>query len=405
MVKICLCFNIHIPAIQSYYRFFNIKSQHRYFDDARLKSHTLKVYSSNLLPFLETLKFLRSSSGEKFKAAISISGITLALFKRFVPKAIEILNELYQENAIELLSETWSNSILAHISNSLLVRQISLHDAQMRLFFGVVPDVFISHSPVSSPELFNTVFDSSKKMILTYSNPVHKIFSGEKDDSEFKSSFERNVFLINYMDSKKLFEIDLKQKRNSMENLISSACEKVKRDISGSMAQALIFNPADIKMPFTFENSLIWKMIISCLIADEKVRLIFPSELKNGRVRILNKNRVDETGNRCKLPDFWMKNSLQKDAFKRLVEIDNDMSIVREATMIEEWDLLHDMDYLYYMDNHFFKPEFTEKHFNPFSGPYAAYINYMNILDDFNERLTDKRKEHWITKSVYQNSE
>jgi len=392
MMKICLCFRIHIPAIHSSYRFFNINSQHRYYDDTQLRNHTLKVYSGNLLPFFENVKNLSSTGGDKFKAAISISGITLALFRRFVPQAIELLIELRQKNQIEFLSETWSNSILAHVSNKLMIRQIMLHNTQMKSLFGVIPDVFIIHSPVSSPELFNTIFDCGKKAILTYSNHSHQIKSVQKNVFEMENPGERQIFLINYKASQALQEIGLNLNVKSIDNLPSAVAKKIKRNLSVSLPQAIIFNPGDFKKPFTFGDSLIWKLVISRLLSDHKIMFMLPSELKNEKTWNQNNNLIEETGKCCRLPDFWLKNNLQKDAFKRQSAINNMVPSAEIKSLVEEWDVMHDMEYLYFMDNHFFESKFTETHFNPFSGPYMAYTNYMNVLDDFADKITKQQK-------------
>ncbi len=405
MIKICLCFKIHIPAIHSNYRFFNINARHQYYDDNQLRNHTLQVYSRNLLPFLETIKNISTSGRGNFKAAISISGITLALFKRFVPQAIDLLNELIQKSNIEFLSETWSNSILSHVSNRLMIRQILLHDAQMKSMFGVVPKVFITHSPLSSPELVKTIFDCGKKTVLTYSNHGHQLKSLKKDFSENKHGIERQVFLINYKASKVLQEIDLNLKMKSIDNLSSVIVKKMERNLSVSLPQTVIFNPGDIQKPSTPADSMIWKLTISGLLSDHKISFMLPSEFKNGKPEILNNNLIKGAGSCFKHPDFWLKNSLQKDAFKRQSAINNIIASTNNKSIIAEWDVMHDREYLYYMDNRFFKTEFAEAHYNPYSGPYMAYTNYMNILDDFAGRVTKPKKYSFNKPSVQKTKE
>lgn len=399
-MKICMCFKIHIPAIHSNYRFFNINSQHQYYDDAQLRNHTLKVYFNNFQPFFETVQTLAKTYDEKFKSAISISGITLALFKRFVPQAIESLIELKQKSHIEFLSETWSNSILAYSSNSLMIRQIVNHNAQMKSIFGIVPDVFIAHSPVSSPGLFDTIFDCGKKTILTYSNHIHQLKRLQNNESENRSLGTGQVFLINYKACRALNEIDLNLKMQSIDDLPSAVSRKLKRILSVSVPQAIIFTPGDLNKPFTMGDSMIWEMVMSHLISNPEIMFLVPSELKNNRDWLTTYNRGEATGKCCKLPDFWLKNDLQKDAFSRQLSVNKLMPFAENKSMVEEWDVMHDMDYLYYMGNSFFEPEFVETHYNPYSSPYMAYTNYMNVLDDFNGKITRPKKNIFRKRSA-----
>lgn len=405
MMKICLCFKIHIPAIHLNYRFFDIDLHHPYYDNSQLRNHTLKVYYNNVLPFFETVKNLTKTYDEKFKAAISISGITLALFKRFAPQAIESLLELRQKNHIEFLSETWSNSILAHSSSRLMIRQIVMHNAYMKSMLGIVPDVFITHSPVSSQGLFNTIFDCGKKTILTYSNNIHQLNPLQNNDSENRTAGKRQVFLINYKASKALHEIDLNLKMASIDDLPSAVAKKVKRILSVSVPQAIIFNPGDINKPFTMGDSMIWRIVISHLITDPDITFLFPSELKNSQNRLTTYNLDKGKGKCCKLPDLWLKNDLQKDAFSRQLSVNKLMPFAEIKSLVEEWDVIHDMDYLYYMGNSFFEPKFAEAHFNPYSSPYMAYTNYMNVLDDFAGKITIPKKNILKKRSVQKTKE
>lgn len=387
MMKICLCLKIHIPAIQNNYRFFNINRRHQYYDDVQLRNHTLKVYYGNLLPLFETVKNLSKTNEGKFKVALSISGITLALFKRFIPEAIELLQELKQKNYVEFLSETWSNSILAYFSNRVMIRQIMMHDTTMESMFGFIPSVFVTHSPVSSPETFNTIFDCGKNNILTYSNHIHQLSSMQKNGSENELSHIDEVFFINYKAGRALQEFDTTLNLKSIDYLPKAVYKKIKRNLSVSMPQAIIFNAGELKRPFTIGDSMIWKMAISDLVSDPEIMLVFPSELKYDLNDNFNNCVTQARSRTCKLPDVWIKNNLQKDAFSRQLKMNKLIPFAEIMAIVEEWDIMHDMDYLYYMDNHFLEPKFTATHFNPFSGPYLAYTNYMNVLDDFEERM------------------
>jgi|GEM_PF-2966896 len=88
-----------------------------------------------------------------------------------------------------------------------------------------------------------------------------------------------------------------------------------------------------------------------------------------------------------KLPDYWLKNELQKDAFKCLHHINNLLCDNNQPSLIDRWNFIQDMDNLYYMGNQFFSEEYSQQNFSPFESPYHAFMNYMNILDDFTHRL------------------
>jgi alpha-amylase len=44
----------------------------------------------------------------------------------------------------------------------------------------------------------------------------------------------------------------------------------------------------------------------------------------------------------------------------------------------------------------------VHRYFNPYESPYEAYINYMNILDDFSQSLkkTSKGEKRWQRRAI-----
>ena len=52
---------------------------------------------------------------------------------------------------------------------------------------------------------------------------------------------------------------------------------------------------------------------------------------------------------------------------------------------------LQESDHFYYMCTKFFSDGEVHKYFNPYDTPYEAFINYMNVISDFQIRLDEKR--------------
>ena len=63
------------------------------------------------------------------------------------------------------------------------------------------------------------------------------------------------------------------------------------------------------------------------------------------------------------------------------------MNNCTDNTLLKDWDYLQTIDHFYYMCTKFFSDGEVHKYFNPYSTPYEAFINYMNILSDFKIRL------------------
>ncbi len=55
--------------------------------------------------------------------------------------------------------------------------------------------------------------------------------------------------------------------------------------------------------------------------------------------------------------------------------------------MNKDWEYLQASDHFYYMATKFFSDGAVHAYFNPYETPYDAFMNYMNVLSDFEIRI------------------
>ena len=86
----------------------------------------------------------------------------------------------------------------------------------------------------------------------------------------------------------------------------------------------------------------------------------------------------------------WLGNELQSDAFKKLYNVTEKLSLLSESNDLwSDFGHLQESDHFYYMCTKFFSDGAVHKYFNPYDTPYEAFINYMNVLSDFIIRVDD----------------
>jgi len=83
----------------------------------------------------------------------------------------------------------------------------------------------------------------------------------------------------------------------------------------------------------------------------------------------------------------WLGNDLQYEAFQKLYSIRERMTEYNDPVLQKDWSLLQTSDHFYYMSTKWFSDGAVHKYFNPYTSPYEAFINYMNVLSDFLIRL------------------
>ena len=86
----------------------------------------------------------------------------------------------------------------------------------------------------------------------------------------------------------------------------------------------------------------------------------------------------------------WLGNELQIDAIKAIYSLEDEVKGTNNPTLLRTWRNLQTSDHFYYMCTKWFSDGDVHSYFNPYSTPYDAYINYMNVVSDFTLRL----KEH-----------
>jgi alpha-amylase len=83
----------------------------------------------------------------------------------------------------------------------------------------------------------------------------------------------------------------------------------------------------------------------------------------------------------------WLGNELQVAALDKLYELTERVKKCNDEVMNKDWEYLQSSDHFYYMATKFFSDGAVHAYFNPYDTPYDAFMNYMNILSDFEIRV------------------
>jgi alpha-amylase len=83
----------------------------------------------------------------------------------------------------------------------------------------------------------------------------------------------------------------------------------------------------------------------------------------------------------------WLGNELQSAAFDKLYELAEKVENCHYDQLKKDWNYLQSSDHFYYMCTKFFSDGAVHAYFNPYDTPYDAFMNYMNVLSDFEIRI------------------
>jgi alpha-amylase len=83
----------------------------------------------------------------------------------------------------------------------------------------------------------------------------------------------------------------------------------------------------------------------------------------------------------------WLGSAMQQDAIQTLYKLEAGVRCRQKRKYLQTWRMLQTSDHFYYMCTKWSADGDVHRYFNPYPSPYDAYINFMNILDDFSRRI------------------
>lgn len=404
MKTISLYFQVHQPFRFRRYRFFEIGNDHYYYDDYQNESILLKVAEKCYLPANRLMLDLIKKYDGKFKVAYSISGIALDQFELYAPEVIDSFRELADTGHVEFLSETYSHSLVALKSRSEFTRQVNQHKKRMKELFNVEPVTFRNTELIYSDDIGAMIYDIGYKGVLTegakhvlgwkspnyvYNNAVNprlKVLLKNfklSDDIAFRFS---NKGWSEYPLTAEKFVTWLKNIDNKEE--VINLFMDYETFGEHQWADTGIF-----EFLKAFPEQVFKKSKMSFSTPGE----IFKEYQPVGPVHVPYPiSWADEERDLT----AWLGNPLQEQAFNKLYSLLPKMKEIDDPVLNRDFNYLQVSDHFYYMATKFRSDGDVHSYFNPYSSPYEAFINYMNVLSDFEIRVNAARPERKDDESI-----
>ncbi|HBL78060.1 MAG: alpha-amylase [Bacteroidetes bacterium GWF2_42_66] len=403
MRAICFYFQVHQPFRYRRYRFFDIGNDHYYYDDFANESILRKVADRCYLPANKLMLELVKKHKGKFKIAYSISGLALEQFDLYTPEVLDSFRALAETGHVEFLSETYSHSLVALKNKELFIRQIQEHDALIEKHFGQKPTVFRNTELVYSDQIGQTIADLGFKAMLT---------EGAKHILGWKSPNYLYVNAINprlkvLMRNFKLSDDIAFRFSNQGWNEYPLTADKYVRWINAKKENEIfnLFMDYETFGEHQGAETGIFKFLEALpdeVIKSGKLQFATPSEIAENfqPVSAVNVPHTISWADEERDLTAWLGNQLQNEAFDKLYDLSERMQKVTDPDLVKDFNFLQASDHFYYMCTKFFSDGEVHKYFNPYETPYEAFINYMNILNDFSLRLDKVAPTGEINKEI-----
>ena len=393
--SICLYFQVHQPTRLRLYRFFDIGKDSHYYDDFANRTILRRVAQKCYLPMNALMLELIQRSKGKFKIAYSISGSALDQFQRFAPEVIDSFRALAATGCVEFLSETYYHSLASLASESEFLHQVVKHQRKIEELFGVKTTAFRNTELIYSNAIGEQVYKLGFKTMLT--EGARHIMGWKSPNFVYTGATQPKLKLLlrNYSLSD---DIAFRFSNRSWEMWPLTA-EKYVGWMKESARNDEIINLFMDYETFGEHQSAasgifdFMKALPEAVLSDGTFAFVTPSEAvkKHKAVGELDVEDAISWADEERDLTAWLGNELQQEAFQKGYAMTEKLSIVGDPELWEDFGHLQESDHFYYMCTKFFSDGEVHKYFNPYDTPYEAFINYMNVISDFQIRLDEKR--------------
>ena len=355
------------------YRFFEIMSNHYYYNDYENELFVNNISEKYYLPSNRILHDLIHFTKNDFKLSFLFSGIGLDLLELYNPEVIESYRSLIDTGCVELLSGTYSNAFMPHLNSGVYEDQLDLQKARIKSLFG--KDTL----PFNLRDL--------KNYQNRLTDPVIKIKFRDKTSDKFI------FYSPNYRNRKGWYQKPIK-----LVNMINNYSRKG-------------YNLVDIFIPHNLGNDSVGSTDILEFLEWFPVKVLSDSDFtfglpsgqdKDPEEKLPTESQGESTADRLEILHANC-NEMQIDAFQKLYSYSEQMKKCDEPVLKKDWLYLQASDYFYYMDPLLYEKSESVRTLLPYSSPFFAYMNYMNILIDFSGRLHDWFNHNAIDQTDYGN--
>ena len=389
MKTICLYFEIHQPVHLKRYRFFEIGTDHYYYDDYENERAITETAQKSYIPALSAMLEMTQQYGKQFKVAFSLSGVAIELLEVYAPEVIELLQQLAETGCVEFLAEPYSHGLSSLANEDVFIEETKRLSKKIKEMFGQTPKVMRNSSLIYSDEIgalagrmgFKGMIAEGAKHILGWKSPhflyhcaldpnVKLLLRDYKLSDDISLRFndsswnEYPLFADKYVDW-----IDQLPEDEQVINIFMELCALgIFQPLSSNILEFLKALPAVAKqrgITFSTPSEIIGKM-----------KSVSPME-----VNYPVSWNDEERDTSC-----WLGNGMQREAFNKLYQEADRILACKDRRIKQDWDRIQASNNFRFMTT---KPASVGMYRSFYDSPYDAFTNYMNILGDFIKRVQD----------------
>ncbi|MBR5585859.1 MAG: glycoside hydrolase family 57 protein [Alistipes sp.] len=390
MKTVCFYFQVHQPWRLKTYRFFQMGNDHNYLDDFTNRAIMQKVARECYLPMNALLLSLIEQHKGALRLSFSITGSAVEQFKAYAPEVLESFKRLAATGCVEFLAETYSHSLSSLHSIDEFKQEVKLHSQMLKEEFGVKPTAFRNTELIYSDDIakavegmgFKTMLAEGARHILGWKSP-NFVYTDAVDN-------KLRLLLRNYKLSDDIafrFSNEGWPEWPLTADKYAQWVASEAGDVVNLFMDYETFGEHQKAATGIFD---FMKALPEALLATGELEFATVSEAakKLQPVAVLHCPYAMSWADEERDVTAWLGNDLQNEAFAKLYALAPKVKKAKNKDFEYVWHFMQNSDHFYYMATKWFSDGDVHSYFNPYGSAYEAFINYMNVLADFEIELT-----------------
>jgi len=387
MKTICLYFEIHQIIHLKRYRFFDIGTDHYYYDDYENERSITDIANRSYMPALTAIGDMIKEHGQYFKVAFSLSGTGIEQLEFHAPQVIAKLQELNQTGCVEFLAEPYSHGLSSLANEETFALDVKKQAAKIEELFGKKPTVARNSSLIYSDDIGGQIAAMGFKGMLT--EGAKHVLGWKSPHYVYNCNIAPNLKLL-LRDVELSDDISLRFNNPDWDGYPLFADTYIDRIARFPEEEQIInifmeLSALGIAQPLS-SNILDFLKALPACAKEKGITFSTPTEIcmKTKSVGELNVpdtlSWVDEERD----VSCWLGNAMQREAFNKLYSVADRLRIADDPRINQDWDYLQASNNFRFMTT---KPSNVGLDRGIYNGPFDAFTNYMNILGDFINRV------------------
>ena len=389
MKTICLYFEIHQITHLKRYRFFDIGTDHYYYDDYENERDITDIAERSYMPALNALGEMIKEHGKAFKVAFSLSGVGIEQLEMHAPQVLAKLQELNDTGCVEFLAEPYSHGLSSLANEESFITDVKKQVEKIKEYFNQSPKVLRNSGLIYSDDIgmqaanmgFKGMLTEGAKHVLGWKSP-HYIYH-----CALNPKLKLLLRDVNLSD-----DISLRFNNSDWEGyplFADNYIRKIAECPEEEQFYGIFMNLSAIGVAQPLSSNILefFKALPACAKA-QGITFSTPSEVC-AKMKSVGQLDVPDTlswMDEERDVSCWLGNPMQREAFNKLYSVADRVRIANDPRINQDWDYLQATNNFYFIST---KPSGVAVDRSIYASAFDAFTNYMNILGDFINRVNN----------------